>query len=247
MRSSRVTLSALRPRLPTSPHGSRGNLNDRAGGHRSVRAESDNRFGDNLTDEFGSVVRRKRRCKIVVEADGFAKATLASGHIVLLDLDDIGLIHTHYLHFHTQAATPYVVATDMETGRSQRLGRLLMEPSRGFVADHINGDGLDNRRCNLRVITSQQNNQNRAKMRGTSSRFKGVSRRGKRWFACLYENNRQIRLGLHDTEIDAAVAYDAAARVRFGDCAALNFPLAGEQSAHRRDSFSTFHSPELTR
>lgn len=60
MSSSRVPLSALRPRLSTSPHGSRGNLNDRAGGHRSVRAESDNCFGDNLTDELRPFFVRHR-------------------------------------------------------------------------------------------------------------------------------------------------------------------------------------------
>lgn len=60
MSSSRVPLSAHRPRLSTSPHGSRGNLNDRAGGHRSVRSEGCNSFGHDFTDHFRPFFVRHR-------------------------------------------------------------------------------------------------------------------------------------------------------------------------------------------
>lgn len=100
--------------------------------------------------------------------------------------------------------------------------------------DHRNGNGLDNRRENLRVTSRRLNNAN-ARHRGGSSQFKGVSwdiGRG-RWQAGICAAGRRIALGRFDDETEAALAYDAAARHAFGEFAALNFPKPGEQSAHR--------------
>lgn len=101
--------------------------------------------------------------------------------------------------------------------------------------DHINGNGLDNRRCNLRPATESQNQANRQKTKGTS-RYKGVvwDTSRLRWLARIYPQGKQIKLGRFVSEEDAALAYDDAARRYFGDYAALNFPRPGEQSAHGR-------------
>lgn len=103
------------------------------------------------------------------------------------------------------------------------------------LTDHINGDGLDNRRCNLRQATRSQNMWNRRKHRGRS-RYKGVTWHGQRlrWQARIKLAGREKSLGLYGREIDAALAYDAAARALFGDFAALNFPGPGERSALTR-------------
>lgn len=100
------------------------------------------------------------------------------------------------------------------------------------VVDHINGDPLDNRRCNLRVCTRQQNLWNRRKRKG-SSPFKGVhihSRDGA-IRAQIRVNGQQVRLGTFLSEIDGALAYDAAARLHFGAFACVNFPGPNEQGA----------------
>lgn len=98
--------------------------------------------------------------------------------------------------------------------------------------DHRNGNGLDNRRANLRSATNQQNHRNRRKIISTS-RFKGVSWHSQngRWCAQLTVDRRRYWLGYHGEEGAAARAYDEAAREQFGEFAALNFPLPGERSA----------------
>jgi hypothetical protein len=90
--------------------------------------------------------------------------------------------------------------------------------------DHVNGDGLDNRRSNLRVATHAQNQYNQ-KPRGGTSAFKGVAfdRQTGRWRAKIVLRGRTIHLGRFEDERDAAAAYDVAARDLFGRFARTNF------------------------
>lgn len=102
---------------------------------------------------------------------------------------------------------------------------LILPKVAGREVDHINGDGLDNRRCNLRYATRQQNAANGAK-KGRSSRFKGVcfdKSRGK-WLAGVKYNYVRLNLGRHATEEAAARAYDRKALELFGEFARTNFP-----------------------
>ncbi len=100
--------------------------------------------------------------------------------------------------------------------------------------DHINGDGLDNRRRNLREATHALNMRNKRLYRNNTSGFKGVFRnteKGRAWGARIRLDGRTRRLGNYDTPEDAARAYDAAARKLFGEFGAFNFPLPGERAA----------------
>ena len=96
--------------------------------------------------------------------------------------------------------------------------------------DHIDGDGLNNRRNNLRGCTPGQNAANNRKHRdGKYSRYKGVcyqaaGKRLRRWFARIVVNCKQIYLGFYATGVEAARAYDVAAIQYFGEYARLNFP-----------------------
>lgn len=108
--------------------------------------------------------------------------------------------------------------------------RLLMNPPAGFVVDHINGDGLDNRRENMRVCTQGENARNRVGV-GKGSPFKGVSFRDGKWRARITVNRRGIALGRFVTEEDAARAYDVAALAHFGAFAKLNFGPSPEREA----------------
>jgi hypothetical protein len=92
--------------------------------------------------------------------------------------------------------------------------------------DHRNGDGLDNRRANLRAATHAQNVRNRGSQRNNTSGYKGVSFDRSRglYLAKIAVDRRQIALGRYANPTDAARAYDAAARELHGDFARVNFP-----------------------
>lgn len=93
----------------------------------------------------------------------------------------------------------------------------------GMEVDHINGNQLDNRRCNLRICTHAQNTRNR-KPHGSLPRFKGVKAVDRRWCAQIMVNGIETYLGRFDSAVAAARAYDAAARRLHGEYARLNFP-----------------------
>lgn len=94
------------------------------------------------------------------------------------------------------------------------------------LVDHVNGNGLDNRRSNLRPANFAENARNRPRRSDNTSGYKGVSwnRRNGKWQAYIGADRRQISLGHHATAEDAARAYDAAARELHGVFARLNFP-----------------------
>jgi hypothetical protein len=99
--------------------------------------------------------------------------------------------------------------------------------------DHKNGNGLDNRRSNLRSATHQENNRNRRLQSNNTSGFKGVHWETctQKWRASIKISGRQIRLGRFKVVEEAARVYDAKARAFFKDFATLNFPKGSEQSA----------------
>lgn len=97
--------------------------------------------------------------------------------------------------------------------------------------DHINGNGLDNRRDNLRVCTPTTNGQNK-RSRGGESKYKGVFRNKQvktkiTWMSCIRFNKKHIHLGSFNSEIEAAIAYDNAAIKYFGEFAKLNIERGG--------------------
>jgi len=103
--------------------------------------------------------------------------------------------------------------------------RLILAPPKGVFVDHINGNGLDNRRENLRLCSHAQNIRNQQPQVGTSSRFKGVWMQRGKWAAMIQHNGDKITLGRFDCEERAARQYDRAARVFFGRFARTNQDL----------------------
>jgi hypothetical protein len=123
----------------------------------------------------------------------------------------------------------FYAVRDIKTGpgrtKPSSLHREIMNKPKGFLVDHKNNCTLDNRRANLRIATRSQNAQNVPKRKNTSSRFIGVcfNKRYKRWYAFIgYERGKRW-LGSFDNEIDAACAYDTAARKYYGEFAKVNF------------------------
>ena len=85
--------------------------------------------------------------------------------------------------------------------------RLLMLHPTGLQVDHLNNNGLDNRKCNLRVATSRENRQNLA--RPGTSKYPGVSWSSQRscWASQIKINDTIVNLGFYEVEVNAAIAY----------------------------------------
>jgi hypothetical protein len=112
--------------------------------------------------------------------------------------------------------------------RSQRhkicfMARQILLPPPGYEVDHANRNTLDNRRCNLRLALRRQNMMNRPKW-GSKCRFKGMFRNtmGRFTVRILVEKNRRKTVGTFKTEIEAAKAYNEAAKQHYGEFARLN-------------------------
>jgi len=101
--------------------------------------------------------------------------------------------------------------------------RLITKAPPGWTVDHIDGNGLNNRRSNLRVCTQKQNCANR-RPRAGSSQFVGVTRVGRKWMAQIGWHGRCLYLGLYDDEVEAAKVRDRKAYELHGEFAYINLP-----------------------
>jgi hypothetical protein len=110
-----------------------------------------------------------------------------------------------------------------------RLHRFIMQAPKGTDVDHIDGDGLNNTRQNLRVCTHAQNQRNRRVNSNSSLGLKGVyfDKRRKRFRAVIHLNGKRHHVGWYMTKAAAALAYDVAARKMHGDFARLNLSTGG--------------------
>lgn len=102
--------------------------------------------------------------------------------------------------------------------------QIIGKPEKGYEVDHKNRDRLDNRLCNLRIITHHQNCMNMSKPSNNTSGYKGVSwnKNRNKWVSYINFNNKRITLGYYDTPEQAALKYNDAAINYFGEYANLN-------------------------
>jgi hypothetical protein len=182
-----------------------------------------------------SVLQRKNAAIeiLIIEGKSACRVPLTKGHFALIDEDDRDLIcrrswcvrksigrDVYYTHAAKRGEHGEHLTTSMHVE--------IMGVHPGMDIDHINGDGLDNRRSNLRVCPHQKNAWNaiRRNKSTITSGYKGVSwyRRDSRWRAYVVIDAKQTHLGYFDDEVEAAMAYDKAARELFGEFARVNFP-----------------------
>jgi hypothetical protein len=124
--------------------------------------------------------------------------------------------YTWGAHYESKGNRFYVFGNMMQSDGTQKtvkLHRWILDAPGRMVVDHINGDSLDNRLCNLRIATVSQNSQNRNGLDSSNtSGFRGVSwdKRHKKWYAYLTVNKKRIFLGRYDSKIQAAkIAFEA--------------------------------------
>ena len=161
-----------------------------------------------------------------------------------VDEEDIALVEQH-----RWTAKPFTCArvgfyaTTCIAGKTTYMHRLIMRPPKGGMVDHINGDGLDNRRSNLRIATRRQNNAN-TRFRPNKVGLRGVFMdrsqsevryRGK---VCA-ENGRQLSTRRCANPIEAAFEFDRLASAEYGEFATLNFPLCQPPARSQSDAPNT--------
>jgi hypothetical protein len=169
-----------------------------------------------LVGSMGSIMKRE----IIVLGD-LAYIPLSNGQFATIDAVDVPLVEGYNWTAAVRKHTTYVERNSVTGGvrKIVLLHRVIAGTPDGMFTDHINGDGLDNRRCNLRVVDKVQNGRNQKVTERNTSGFKGVtwdSQRGK-WRSQIVVDHKQRYLGLYLNPEDAHAAYAKASAELHGE------------------------------
>ena len=146
---------------------------------------------------------------------------LSMGYFAIIDEDDFELAskHTWYASVRRKADGSIRTVYAVTRGSKLRLHRLIMNASKGFEVDHIDGDGLNCSKSNMRLATTSENQRNQRIGCNNKSGVKGVTwdkERGK-WRVSIKINRKSIRIGRFENLEDAAKAYADASLKYHGD------------------------------
>jgi len=177
----------------------------------------------------------------------FRRIPLTRDKYALVDPADFDRLSEYKWHIVGARGTFYAVRnTGQQLGQKRivvKMHREILKVPDGMFVDHINHNGLDNRRANLRPATQAQNARNRRKVHRDNyhSNYKGLTwyKHQNRWAVRVMVDNKSKFIGYFDNELDAAKAYDTAAKKYHGDFASLNFPDATTNERGLR--FATKH------
>lgn len=149
---------------------------------------------------------------------------LQRGMVTQVDDEDFDELNQYKWFGHKERTTTYVWRHQYRDVRQYKKVKMHQQIMGIKGGDHIDGNGLNNQRHNLRPCTSQENSMNVRPRIGCSSKFKGVSyhKQNDRWRASLTLNSKMISLGCHATEEAAAIAYNNKAIELFGEFARPN-------------------------
>jgi len=167
---------------------------------------------------------------------------LNHGYVALVDDEDFDFLNQFKWRVRLGRKNESLYAIrwgDKDNGKKPllRMHRVVMNLfDKNLQIDHIDHNGLNNQKGNLRVCTNAENQRNRKPNKNGTSKYKGVcfyvskvkGKNGKiyewsRWLSDITINRKSIRIGYFNTEESAAKAYDKAAKKHFGEFANLNF------------------------
>ncbi len=152
---------------------------------------------------------------------GGIELPLSQGLVAIIDEQDYPIL-SQYRWCAAKCRHTFVACRGTwRDGRTKKvyLHRLIMNAPQNSLVDHINGDGLDNRRCNLRICTKKENNRNRTRMQSlNTSGFRGAfwEHGCKKWRAQISVNNKNHHIGVFHSKHEAASAYQQAAKRLYG-------------------------------
>ena len=154
---------------------------------------------------------------------------LTKGRFAIIDIEDSERVNQYKWSVNDKQKNHYAIATKVinKERHTKRMHRVVMgvtDPN--VIVDHINHNGLDNRKSNLRICTFSQNMKNTTPRVGGNSKYLGVSFKKQRTFkmyvAQIQCDKKKYHIGYYETEKEAALAYNKRALELFGEFANLN-------------------------
>lgn len=148
---------------------------------------------------------------------------LTQGKVAIVDDEDFEELNKYkWTLMKSGAEVCYAYRKEYPTNKSILMHKTLVNFN---MVDHIDGNGLNNQKSNLRECNKSTNDANRKKQRNNTSGYKGVYYENPtgRWYSKIGYKMKQIRIGSFESKEEAARAYDKKAKELFGEFAKLNF------------------------
>lgn len=162
---------------------------------------------------------------------------LSQGRFAIVDTEDYEELAKRKWYCSAKKNRAYAMRRRPGAEKRILMHRWIMNAPDNLFVDHIDGNGLNNRRANLRLCTPAQNARNRRPDRNCHSKYKGVTwgKLQNKWLATISNAGRHTHLGCFKNEIDAAITYDRKAQTLHAQFAYLNFPELAEFRKHLRN------------
>ena len=162
----------------------------------------------------------------MMPAADFRTIPLSKGQVAIVDPEDYDALSGFkwYARWDEHSQTFYAIRHDQTSEKPNRMAQMhrqILGVPPGTVVDHRDGNGLNNRRLNIRPATESQNQHNRGPVKNTLTGLKGVSfsKPTGKWMARIRMNYKRLWLGLFDTPEEASAAYIEAAKRLHGEFA----------------------------